>query len=279
MSSDLLNEVDADLRKAPCQIVVYLEGKTDPDIFFALLGVSTPRDGIHDGVLVRGLKEERNLGRAPGTGSIAVESRVHVAATGGRTGVFGICDGDGRDLTALMGEFDAPFAGPLFRWKGYCIENLLAQAVWPGAWGAAPNWAQVLNDYAPYVGLNRLHMSLRSALQTLGLHKFRNPEGGQPLLAAADVTAALGTDKHLIEGRDVESDFAAEVAGYQAAIATSLAHGHALLNGKWLITHFAPSIAGLSADACRAKWAEAARSNGGHPPVRDWWTRTIGSAP
>lgn len=53
-SDRLLNEIDADLRRATRQRVLYLEGKTDVEPFFALLGVTRPRSDEHQGVLVRG---------------------------------------------------------------------------------------------------------------------------------------------------------------------------------------------------------------------------------
>jgi len=267
----LLNEIEGDLRRAPK--VVYLEGKTDVEALFALLGVPGSRTGIHQGVLVRGLDDEGQRGRAPGSGSEAVRRRVSLAAQTGRAHVYGVLDGDGRTLDGLTEEFGAPQAGPLFAWEGYCIENLLAMTAWPDEWGDAQEWAEVLRGYAAYVALNRLHAELRAHITTLRLHKFQNPQVGAPLEAITEVQRALERDRHLIEGIDVAGRFAAEVAIYMREIDASLARGHMLLNGKWLINHHAVKCSGLAPEQCRTVWCEAVRTSGGSAAVRAWWER------
>lgn len=273
----ILGEIDADLRLAPAGRVVYLEGKTDVGAFFALLGAGHPRSDLHQGVLVRGLDAEGKLGRAPGSGCEEVCRRVELAAEHGRANVHGVLDGDGRTLDELAVKFGAPQGGPLFAWEGYCIENLLAQVAWPTAWGEAPVWPEVLRGYAAYVALNRLHAELRERLTTLRLHKFQNPQVDAPLLASAEVQQALEGDRHLIDGVDVAARFAAEVELYTREVEASLVRGHMLLNGKWLVHHFAATRTGLSRDVCRDLWCEAVRRQGGSPVVRDWWRRLIGS--
>ena len=65
----LLRELKADLQRAPAQVVIYLEGKTDLPVLFGMLGVAAPRDDVHQGVLVRGLKDQSS-------GSSAVRAAV-----------------------------------------------------------------------------------------------------------------------------------------------------------------------------------------------------------
>src|SRR5256885_507403 len=101
----LAQEIRADLQRAPAQIVIYLEGKTDVDPFFALLGRATPEDGVHQGVFVKGLRDR-------GGGGSAVRARVNVAIQFPFPGVFGIVDGDGLPLATLSQTFDHPYAGP-----------------------------------------------------------------------------------------------------------------------------------------------------------------------
>lgn len=270
-----LRRIEADRQKA--DFIIYLEGKTDPEMFFALLGVNPPASGIHQNVYIKGLNG------ASGGKTVKALHEVALAngygGSFGAGGVFGIIDGDGRDLPTLQGEFDAPYAGPLFSWKAYSIENLLAKAAWPAVWGAPPNWGTVLSDYAPYAALNRVHVKLRTALETLGLAQFSKPQHGQPLLTDVAVTTALNKDKALLEDVDVEDKFNNEAGIVRTAIATSVDDGHALVNGKWLVGHFARSIANKSEDDCREKWCEAVRNAGGLPEVRDLWQRITGNAP
>ena len=124
---DILRKVQADLQLTP-RGVIYLEGKTDVPAFFGLLGIPLPTDPIHQNVGIRGLKD------ASGSGSATVIQYVRVARSRNLP-VYGILDGDGRSLSALAAEFDVPHRGPLFSWKGYCIENLLVKTGWPTSWG------------------------------------------------------------------------------------------------------------------------------------------------
>lgn len=271
---ELLNSLATDLRDAPAQCVIYLEGKTDVDIFFSLLGHTRPSGDLHQGVLIRGLRE------GDGSGSEAVRRRVQLGATLGKSvRILGILDGDGAALNQLGGQFDAPFFGPLFSWKAYCIENLLRKAGWPPAWGPEPNWATELRKYAPYVGLNRLHRRFAQILDRLNIARFTSPVAGQALLRESDVSRELQQGKDEIMRRDVQQDFRAEVSGFKAAVRQSLSEAQCLLNGKWLISHFAVTKTRKSADKCRAAWIAHAASVGGLREVKDWWTRVIGKAP
>lgn len=268
----LLREINQDLQVAPSRVVVYLEGKTDLPIFFALLGVRPPTDGIHSGVLVRGLRDSGAGGSA--SGGSAVRMRVEAAVRNGYAGIFGITDGDGDALATLGASFSAPFLGPAFRWPAYCIENLLVKTGWPFS-TEPPDWTRVLCDHVPYVGLNRLHKDLLQSLRTLRLATHQRPVREEPLKTVADVADALAADKHLIEGYDVEARFRQEVATVEAAIRSSLDEGHALVNGKWLVDVFAPRALGpqVTPQRCRDGWIAHAVQAGGLPEVRDLWRR------
>jgi hypothetical protein len=269
-------EIEADLRAAPSQTVIYLEGKTDVEPFFGLLGV-TPLPvldgGQHQGVNVKGLRKR-------GSGRTAVADYVSVAGRFNYPGVFGIVDGDGRSLGTLAPLFDAPFSGPLFAWKAYCIENLLAKTGWPSGWGDAPDWHVELAKYGPYVALGRVHRELMDVLETLQVHRFTNPILGEALRTSADVHAALSKDKHLIQVYDVALRFQGELATFEAAVQNSLDEAHALLKGKWLIDHLVPSLKKqLTPEQVRDGWTAHAVSVGGLAEVRDLWTRVTRQAP
>lgn len=276
MSSDRLKRIQADLQRA--RTVIYLEGKTDEPLLFALAGVTRPSSGIHNDVYVVGLKTGGSGGKEV-SALIDTAKSVGLAGTPGNGGVFGIIDGDGADLSSLKARFDAPYCGPLFSWPAYCIENLLT-ITWPSGWGVLPNWAAVLTSYVPYASLNRVHVELRSALKTLGLERFHAPTSDQALKTLVDIKTALSADKGLIAGCDVEAMFDAEVRRLNTALSSSLEEGHALVNGKWLITHYARiTQPEKQEDVLRDMWARALLANGGHPTVRDLWTRIAGSAP
>jgi hypothetical protein len=42
--------------------VIYLEGDSDPDLFFGLIGVNTQEDNVHQEVLVLGLSSKTDSG-------------------------------------------------------------------------------------------------------------------------------------------------------------------------------------------------------------------------
>jgi hypothetical protein len=271
----LLQEMTADLQSAPARTVIYLEGKTDTPMFFGLLGVPAPRDGLHQGVLVRGLKDNS------GTGGSSVRSRVELAVAKGYPRIYGVIDGDGQPFTQLSASFDAPFAGPLFTWKGYCLESLIVKTGWPAAWGTPPDWTQVLLDFAPYVVLNRIHRDLLGKLETLHLWRFNRPILHEPLRTARDVIVALEKDKDLLKGYDVAARFEDELSGFEATVRASLDEGYALVDGKWLVNVFAPNRLGPSSrpQACRDAWIAHATSVGGLPQVRALWERITGTPP
>ena len=267
--TQLLKEIQRDQQQAQGGKVVYLEGKTDVRIFFALLGREEPPLGFArvERILVRGLKDQS------GTGSSSVRARVEVAQRHAYPGIYGILDGDGSDLATLAAGFDAPFAGPLFRWKAYCIENLLAKTGWPPAFGDAPDWSDRLARYAPYVALNRLRGQLARDLETLRLHRYARPHDGEPLLTLDDVGAALDRDQHLLAGRTIGDEFRREAALYLDAVHRNLDEAHALFNGKWLLTHLAPAHVRSRHDLCQEAWIQHAITTGGLPEVTSFWER------
>jgi len=272
--TEILNDTVNDLQAAPAQCVIYLEGRTDVQVFFALLGVVTPVGNLHQGVLVRGLTQ------SGGSGAAAVTRRIQVATTLRRPfRVFGLLDGDGKSLEDLAPRFDPPCIGPLFAWKAYSIENLLQKTGWPRSWGARPDWHRELRAYAPYVGLNRIHRQFSEILVRLGIARFTNPEAGRRLQREADISRNLGAGQERLRRLDVQQIFRAEARAFRNALDDTLDTANCLYNGKWLLSHLGASKTGKSTEACRADWAAHACSVGGLQEVKDWWTRTIGKAP
>ncbi len=266
---EIQREIEGDLQLAGR--VLYLEGKSDPSILFALLGTAAPTDGVSEGVLVRGLADDRR-----GSGKTAVQVRVDVASRKGIRGVFGVVDGDGMSARDLRTRFDRPHAGPLYAWPTYSIENMLVRAGWPEAWGEAPDWKQILKELGPYVALNSLHREIGNALATIGLHRYNRPVFGEPRKVAKDVRRALEQEQHIIGARDVVADFDAALAKLNASVDASEDEGHALVNGKWLVDVIAAERAGLQPPICRDKYIHHIAHKGGLPEVRDLWLRLTG---
>lgn len=273
---ELLTEINRDRQTAPARQVIYLEGKTDTPMFFGLLGVPAPRDGVYKGVLVRGLDNNKS-----GSGGASVRNRVELATVKGYPRIYGVIDGDGVALASLAARFDPPFPGPLFTWKGYCLESLIVKTGWPAAWGPSPDWTQVLLEYAPYVALNRIFLDIKGKLDTLHLSRFNRPILHEPLKTVQEVTAALEKDKHLLGEYDVAAHFAREVQRFQSAVETSLDEGYSLVDGKWLVHVFAPSKPGAPSapQACRDAWIAHATAAGGLAEVRALWERITGQPP
>lgn len=270
-SERTLQGIEADLQLSTRRAVVYLEGKSDVDIFFALLGRDTPPDSLADGVYVRGLSARAQAG----SGRAQVEQRVSMGSERGYR-VFGFIDGDGRPLAELSAQFDEPHHGPLLCWKAYCIENLLARAGWPRSWGAAPDWARVFDDYSAYVGINRLVRDIQDALQRAELHRYRSPETGKPLLTADDARAFIEAQQGALRHLDPAARFEEELARFRALVESDVEHGHAWFNGKWLVRHLAPQRTGRSPEQCRDEWLAHVRQQGGLAEVRECWQRIIG---
>ncbi len=271
---NLRQQIEEDLRLATLsKKVICLEGKTDVDIFFSLLGVSVPADGQHQGVLVRGLKADK------ASGSTAVKSLLNVVVKTPYKGVFGIVDGDGQNYQDLEKSFDAPYTGPLFSWKAYCIENLLAKTGCPKNWGISFDWEVDLQKYGLYVALNRMHKELQSTLRAFGLARMPYPIRNEPLKTIGEVLTALEEAKHLLENYDVAQRFQDEVALFESTLRGSLDEAHAFLNGKWIIEHLAPTLTNRQIEECRSDWITHAIAVGGLAEVRDWWERLTGSPP
>ncbi|MBI2299959.1 MAG: hypothetical protein HYU66_13630 [Armatimonadetes bacterium] len=271
MDDDQLEaDIRADLQDAPNGLVVYVEGPSDIPTVFALLGVAEPRDGIHGGTLV---KVPPRAG-----GKLSLDGALRVAAERGLPGVFALRDGDGCAFAELASRFDAPFAGPLYWWKSYSAECLLAAAGWPGNWPALPDWPSALEPYGPCVAINRLSRHLSATLEQLGLHRLlRNPPS--PLPTAAGIRSQLSAGKHALLTFDAEAAFDAECLEFGQLLCADLREALCRFNGKWLTNHLGPARTGLPPEACRDQWLNDVRSRGGLPEVRDLWRRITGRDP
>ncbi|HEY0134111.1 MAG TPA: hypothetical protein VGB85_08525 [Nannocystis sp.] len=261
-------ELERDLlRAAATGKVLYLEGPTDLLMLLGLLGreppTVVPEEGMPvDGVWVRGI-----------SGSKAVEQRIDVAGRLGFRDFRGIVDGDGKDLEALAATFDPPFNGPLYHWKAYCLENLLTECSWPN-WGPAPDWRSVLAAYIPYAALNRVVAAAQERWRSLGVARFGRPIFDQPRRTTEEIRNQLHRDaSDLRDLGDLVGLYDAEVNRCETALATSLSHAHALVNGKWLVEVHAAEASRGSPERCRQAWAMHVGRTGGHPEVVAWWRR------
>ncbi len=270
---EILGFMGDDLRLASGGRVIYLEGKTDVDIFWALLGLSKPSNDVRGQTLVVGLSKSN----APGAGCLAVKQRLTLAKKNRQEQHFyGICDGDGRDLVKLSRRFQQAIPGKPFYWPIHCIESMLAKAAWPITWGAAPDWATALLDYAPYVALTALHRKMRGHLETLKLEKYHHPQVDGALLSADGVLSGLQADQHLIERFDVSGEFQTLVQKFQTMLQNNLDEALTQFYGKWFLTFAKRTVPHLKAtkeDKVRAEWCDAVRAAGGLAEVKDWWTR------
>lgn len=258
-----------DLNRSSRRLVLYLEGKDDIDAFFALMGHASLPDRVSDGYVWDGVFVKAASGRSE-VESLVAESRNRLK------GIFGVVDGDGRALHDLQNQFDPPYPGPLFAWKSYSIENLIARTGWPAGWGVAPDWKRELVTYAPHVALNQIHVEVRDILRNLGIEKYSNLPKSSVLKTSDEVLAVFDAVKHQLAGYEVEPEYLGKVAEFRAVLGRSLDEAHALLNGKWLVEHFAPMWANRDASTCRAEWLAHARASGGLPEVREWWERITG---
>jgi hypothetical protein len=266
MDTRLVKDIDGDLQLSPSQKIIYLEGKSDPPIFFALLGIREPLDRIHQGVFVRGL-----------SGKSDVQRHVETARTQGHgyQGVFGVVDGDGALQDETSAAFDAPFAGPVFTWKSYSIEGLLLKAGWPPDWGDL-NWRDELAQYGPYVAINQLHAMLQKDLADLGLANYSHPKQHQTLRTAEDVEAILARAINSVLSEDMPRLFSEQLDLFQDQLARGLDETLAVLNGKWLTEHMAVAKTGKREKDCLSEWLSHVQGSGGLEEVRDLWKRITG---
>lgn len=271
---NLIDEIEKDLRLSPTGKVLYLEGTTDVPVFLGLVGHPLPETIESEGLAVDGVWI-RGLGRGRGSGGHAVRSRVRVAHEQGYGPIRGLIDGDGETYEALSPAFDEPGAGEPHRWPTYCIENWLPQCGWPPEWGDTPRWPDVLAGYVPYAALNRVVAGVQQRLSSFGLAKYVHPAQG-PLETLAQVRARLGRAKSSPLDTDLLTAFDAEAERCTTALARSLVHGHALINGKWLVDHHVRAVTGRRPETCRRDWSEHVASVGGHPQVRAWWASFVG---
>lgn len=94
-----------------------------------------------------------------------------------------------------------------------------------------------------------------------------------------EILRVLEQDAHRLEGFGVVPRFQQHVSAFSDTVRHSLEAGHALLDGKWLVEHFAVQTTRRSKEACRRCWEAQAIDAGGHPQVRDLWTRIVGAMP
>jgi hypothetical protein len=268
---EIVAEIEQYLQRSGGRGVVYLEGASDLGVFFALLGVVAPLSVdserfVHEDIIVRGLPGKT------GSGTSAVQRRVAVAVARRYARVYGFVDGDGAPYDVLAREFDAPFRGPLFRWKGYSIENVLARTCWPGHWGREPDWARMFHRYAPYVALKRVQTRILRDLDAVLFAARAQPQQGVPLLKSSEVSRQLRARAHLLPKRDVLLAYRSEVAELRAS---TFDEQHARVNGKWLVEVLAPERTGRSKEQCRAEWIAEAAGRGGDQEVLSLWARVI----
>lgn len=248
--------VREDIQRAAANRVVYLEDDSDVTLLCALIGRARPADDQLEGVLVRG---------AGGSGPVA--ACVKTAQEQGLPHVYGIVDGDGRDLAQLTASFRG--GGPLFHWRAYAIENLLVRAGWPPAWGPAPDWPAVMLAYSALVGLNRTGKSLRDELYAHRLMRFVHPEGGADPHDRATVRATLVAAQRAVH-RDLAAEFDQHADRFETLVRDDVEAAHAWLDGKWLVDHHVRST--LKRPNPTA-WIDHVTSIGGLPEVSELWSR------
>jgi hypothetical protein len=270
----LIVELEKDLRLSPTGKVLYLEGHTDVPVFLGLVGHPLPETIETEGLAVDGIWI-RGLGARQGSGGHQVRRLVRVAHERAYGPIRGLIDGDGEPYDALISGFRESGAGEPHRWPTYCIENWLPQSGWPPEWGDAPRWSEVLEAYVPYAALNRVVARVQNHLASSGVAKHAHPAQG-PLETVAQVRARLGgAEPPPLAGTDLVAAFDAEVERCRSALARSLSHGHALINGKWLVDHHACAVTGEAREHCRRTWSSHVAALGGHPMVREWWARFV----
>lgn len=271
----MLREIEEDLSASPARRVIYLEGRTDPQVFLALVGSHVPavqsrQDGyLFQGSLVRGLSGEK------GSGNMAVRQRIELASEhpGLRGKVFGITDGDGQSPAAQPAIQGPAPAGPLYTWPTYSIENQLVIAGWPAEWGDVPDWSTEIRALAPYVAVNRLLVGLQRALEPLNFPRYLRPNFDHPLRDAADIEAVLCAGRQQIAGYEIDR-FRQEVAFVEAALAKAAGEMHALIDGKWLLL-WAAKRRGINAETCRTAWCKHIANLGGGASAVALWRQVI----
>lgn len=271
--SSFTKELSDYLRRAPKGLL--LEGKTDAQALFALLGVERPSDGVYQGVVVVGLDDR------DGSGSRAVRRRIeHAQQTAGLQDRFiGIIDSDGVSQEGCLPAFEERSVGTLLVWPTYCIENLLAQTGWPAAFPGNVDLPEQMARYAGYVALHRMVQELRPILEALRLHRREQPYR-DPFLTPEEIERVLRRDQGLITEYPIAERFRHEVDTFCRLTREDLAAAHQAFDGKWLVEHLAVRLCeGKSKDECRAAWLAHARATGGHPQVRDLWRRIAGRLP
>lgn len=266
-SADLVSLIERDLQKAAGGKVVYLEGQSDFDIFPALIRLKL--DGIAEsGVL---LTEYRVLLKSKGSKS-SVRNAVVAARDLGYVNVHGIIDSDGAHPTD-------PVQPGLHCLNCYCIENYLPRTSWPSGWGSIPDWTSELKIYAPYVAFAKAMKEFRRLVHHHDLLKSSpTPTRGKPLADMNSFKNALTGLVTSLTGPEREDILELFHEAYNSMIAVLDQHNiekaHQLINGKWIVGHFAPEKTGKSQENCRNEWIEECRSIG-NPDLLSLWQSII----
>ena len=216
--------------------VVYVEGPSDVEALFALLGAASSPTGMLDGVLITAAGGVRQ-----------VEALVGM----GVPGVRGIIDGDGRPLADNVKRWDPPPVGAPFVWPAYDIESLMAQLAWPD--GDPP----AIELFGPYAARNAVVGPHRAALH--GLERYEWPRSHTAILDGAAMREHLLADRHAVCVAEFGELYDRALAEYVAAPAIER---HARFSGKAM-----GHLGGVSLNA----WCAAVRGAGGHPDVRRLW--------
>jgi hypothetical protein len=251
VSREREREVLADLQRANGPLL-YVEGKTDRELFAAFLG----REATDDWFAVR------DVG-----GRQAVELRVG----SGLPGVHGLTDSDGDDgegefSDGAMGAEGPRRAsegpGPLHRWPAYDIEAWLIQhAPWPEPWGPSPDWMALTEGYDGVVAWNR--MALRDTLAQLR----GDLGGGQQVPPRAELRTALEEVARALPQEVRSFDTTADVF-----LGRPLPGRLRWLSGKPLLRRATGAVGKRPSD-----WTRWIREHGGLPEIRAWWRRVGGN--
>lgn len=85
----------------------------------------------------------------------------------------------------------------------------------------------------------------------------------------------LRAGKDELVGLEVDAMFSRQVHDFLQTLHASVDEAHALVNGKWLIDHFAARCTPATQERCREEWTACLRAAGGDPEIRAWWRRAV----
>ena len=256
ISEQRIQTIEADRRKA--RSVLYLEGNSDVDIFFAAIGKQAPAGGFLNDVLVRGLSDSDG-----GSGSKAVKQLVMLANELRISNVFGLVDGDGESKGDL-----ANGSSGLFRLPVYCAENLLFVRH-PKVRSFVPDFdlSRTLKLLAPYAAMSELNRAERTKLREVGLIKLLQPNHSKPLYSNSMMLARLKRIDGSSLGKRYQQHYA-KVLESLDGMSPFTTSAHRKINGKWIL---GMAKLALPADA-RMTLILALCDSGGVPVIRKFWT-------